>query len=178
MAGGPFLRAMAALGVVAICAGAAAWAAWPRIAALTGIGAGNPLNREVTIAFVANPGKGDPWHFRPMEQDMRLRLGETGIAFYKAENTTARPVSGQAHYSVEPAAADKYLVRIACFCTKAQALGPHETIEMPVTFYVDPSIASDPALKHLKKITLSYTFQEAKTPVRQAAVAVPAATFN
>lgn len=176
---GGLLRAVTALAIVTACVGGASWAAWPQLGQLTGLAAQNPLNRKVTIRFTAAPDAGDPWRFRPLQADMGLRLGETGIAFYEAENTTDHPITGQAQYSVSPASVDGYVVRIACFCTTTQALQPHEKIEMPVTFFVDPSIARDPKMADLKDITLSYTFHEAQTPERQAAVTTaPAAPVN
>ena len=176
---GAFFRAVAALAVVSACAGGAAWAAWPQLGQLTGLAAQNPLNRTVTIRFAAAPENGNPWQFHPLQDQMTVRLGETGIAFYEAETTTDHPITGQAQYSVTPAAVDGYVVRIACFCTSTQALQPHEKIEMPVTFFVDPSIAADPKMSTLKDITLSYTFHEAQTPERQAAVTTaPAAPVN
>lgn len=179
MSGGAFLRTGAALAVVAACAGTAAWAAWPQLSEIAGFGSVNPLDRKMVIDFAAAPEDGNPWHFRPLAARMKLRLGETGIAFYEAENTTDQSLTGQAQYSVSPAAVDKYFVRIACFCTSKQALGPHEKIEMPVTFFVDPALAKDPALAHLKTITLSYTFHAAETPERQvAAVPAPAQPLN
>ncbi len=167
------------LAVLVACAGAVGWAAWPTLGPMTGLVAPNPLNRTVTVTFAADPTPGNPWHFRPMQASMRLRLGETGIAFYEAENTTDRPITGQAQYSVTPAALDRYVVRIACFCTSTQALGPHEKVEMPVTFFVDPAIARDPKLAGVTDLTLSYTFHEAEQPERQAAVSTaPAAPVN
>lgn len=176
---GNLLRAVVALAFVMACVGGGAWAAWPQLGQVTGLAAQNPLNRIVTVRFAAAPQEGNPWHFRPLQDRMHLRLGETGIAFYEAENTTDQPITGQAQYSVTPASVDGYVVRIACFCTTTQALQPHEKIEMPVTFFVDPSIAADPKMTNLKDITLSYTFHEAQTPERQAAVTTaPAAPVN
>ena len=146
------------LAVLVACAGAVGWAAWPTLGPMTGLVAPNPLNRTVTVTFAADPTPGNPWHFRPMQASMRLRLGETGIAFYEAENTTDRPITGQAQYSVTPAALDRYVVRIACFCTSTQALGPHEKVEMPVTFFVDPDLDKNSDLSTIHDITLSYTF--------------------
>ena len=44
---------------------------------------------------------------------------------------------------------------------------PGETVQMPVTFYVDPEIVNDRDGKYVKSITLSYTFYETDLPSEQ-----------
>lgn len=39
-----------------------------------------------------------------------------------------------------------------------QKLRPGEKIDMPVFFYLDPEFATDPRLKRVNNLTLSYTF--------------------
>lgn len=39
-----------------------------------------------------------------------------------------------------------------------QKLRPGEKIDMPVFFYVDPEFATDPRMKNVNHLTLSYTF--------------------
>ena len=55
-----------------------------------------------------------------------------------------------------------------------QVLQPGETVQMPVTFYVDPDIVEDIEAKYIKSITLSYTFHVTDLPSEQAALAQPA----
>ena len=43
-----------------------------------------------------------PWDFKPVQREMTLRIGETGLAFYEAYNPTDRPVAGSASYNVAP----------------------------------------------------------------------------
>ncbi|KAH8873613.1 Cytochrome c oxidase assembly protein COX11, mitochondrial [Schistosoma japonicum] len=50
----------------------------------------------------------------------------------------------------------------ACFCFEEQRLNPHEKVDLPVFFYIDPEINADPWLKRCSQIVLSYTFFEAK----------------
>jgi hypothetical protein len=38
----------------------------------------------------------------PVEREMEMRIGETGLAFYEAYNPTDRPVAGTASYNVAP----------------------------------------------------------------------------
>lgn len=51
-----------------------------------------------------------------------------------------------------------YFNKIQCFCFEEQRLLPHETIEMPVLFYLDPAMLEDRDMRSIERITLSYTF--------------------
>ena len=102
---------------------------------------------------------------------MKLRIGETGLAFYTAHNTSDRVVTGAASFNVAPDVAGGYFTKIQCFCFTQQVLQPGETAEMPVTFYVDPEIVNDTDGVHVSYITLSYTFHEVPTPDSQASLA-------
>ena len=115
--------------------------------------------RIVTIRFDASLARGMAWEFdapRPLD----IVVGESGLAFYKARNTTARPVTGTASFNVSPAKAGVYFSKIDCFCFTAQTLAAGEAAEMPVTFFIDPEIADDPEMDDVETITLSYTFFE------------------
>ena len=80
------------------------------------------------------------------------------MAFFTATNRGAQAVTGTATYNVTPAIAGKYFTKIQCFCFTQQTLKPGETQRMPVIFYVDPKILSDPDTRDVQTITLSYTF--------------------
>ncbi|MGP3698703.1 cytochrome c oxidase assembly protein [Rhodobacter sp. NSM] len=135
------------------------------------------LERTIKVRFDASREAGMPWEFRPLQREMELRIGETGLAFYEAYNPTNRAVAGTASYNVTPDAAGGYFAKIACFCFTEQVLAPGERVEMPVTFYVDPEIVNDPDGRYVHQITLSYTFHETALTEEQAALAArPAET--
>jgi cytochrome c oxidase assembly protein subunit 11 len=67
-------------------------------------------------------------------------------------------VTGQAAFNVTPEALGIYFKKIACFCFDEQTLKPHETVEMPVTFFIDPKMVDDPDTTILNDVTLSYIF--------------------
>lgn len=129
------------------------------------------LEQEVTVRFDASIDRGMPWTFKPQQTAMKLHIGETGLAFFEATNTSDHAVAGQASYNVTPDAAGGYFTKIACFCFTAQILQPGQTVQMPVTFYVDPGIVQDREGKLVTEITLSYTFHEIPLDVAQAALA-------
>ncbi|WP_226689815.1 cytochrome c oxidase assembly protein [Ruegeria arenilitoris] len=128
------------------------------------------LDRKVTVRFDASKAKGMAWEFKPVEREMEVRIGETGLAFYEAHNPTDRPIAGQASYNVAPYSAGGYFQKIACFCFEEQVLQPGERVQMPVTFFVDPEIVEDLEAKYVHTITLSYTFYEIDLPEGYAAL--------
>ena len=134
------------------------------------------LDQTVTVRFDASLDSKMPWEFKPVEREMTLRIGETGLAFYEAYNPSGRPVAGSASYNVAPYQAGGFFSKIQCFCFEEQVLQPGERVMMPVTFYVDPEIVTDRDAKYVHTITLSYTFYEIDLPDGYAAVKPDSAT--
>ncbi len=131
---------------------------------------GRVLDSEIVVRFDANVS-GLPWDFRPEVPQVHVKLGETALVDFVAENTGTRPTAGTATFNVQPAAAGMYFNKIECFCFVEQALQPGERIKMPVQFFVSPDLADDPDLDAAHSITLSYTFfqdAEARQPVARA----------
>lgn len=131
------------------------------------------LDRTVLVRFDASKERGMPWEFKPVQREMEIRLGETGLAFYEAYNPTDRPVAGTASYNVAPFAAGGFFTKIDCFCFEEQVLQPGERVTMPVTFYVDPELIEDDEGKYVNAITLSYTFHETELPEEVASLDAP-----
>jgi|HigsolmetaAR203D_1030402.scaffolds.fasta_scaffold00476_4 cytochrome c oxidase assembly protein subunit 11 len=116
------------------------------------------LDRTMRIRMTADVGRGLPWRFTAETREIELKVGEPGLVYYKAENLSDRPVAGTAVYNVNPNKAGLYFVKVQCFCFDEQVLQPGQQVDMPVYFYVDPSLADDPGMDDVKTITLSYTF--------------------
>lgn len=122
--------------------------------------------RELVIRFNADRSASMQWNFRPQQTAIRLVPGETALAFYTATNPTNEPITGISTYNVIPFEAGQYFNKIQCFCFEEQRLNPHEQVDMPVFFYIDPEFTEDPAMAKVDTITLSYTFFEAKEAER------------
>ena len=119
---------------------------------------GEVLDRTMRVRFDANVDRALPWSFAPVDRMVEVKIGETGLAFFKAENNSDQPVAGTAVFNVVPELAARYFTKIECFCFKEQTLAPGASIEMPVTFFVDPKIVEDDDTRKIGEITLSYTF--------------------
>ncbi|MFT4014379.1 MAG: cytochrome c oxidase assembly protein [Paracoccus sp. (in: a-proteobacteria)] len=163
------------LGVVLVM-GALSWAAVPfygwfcRVTGYGGTtnvaqaGSDHVLDETVRVRFDANVDPGMGWTFRPMQREMKLRIGENAVAYYEAVNNTDRPVTGTASYNVAPDAAGYFFNKIQCFCFSEQTLQPGERIEMPVSFFVDAGMVDDRDAANVRDITLSYTFHRTSSP--------------
>ncbi len=108
------------------------------------------------------------WAFQPVQRQIRLQIGENAVAFYRATNQSDRPLTGTATFNVTPLKAGAYFNKVECFCFTEQTLAPGESVDMPVAFFVDPEIETDPNLNDVKTITLSYTFYPVAKPTRTA----------
>ncbi len=109
-------------------------------------------DREVTIQFLAQVNRGMPWEFRPMENQIKVQLGEVTLTSYYARNHAAQAVTGHAVPSVSPGYAAAYFHKIECFCFVQQHLEAGEEQQMAVRFYIDDELPEE-----VKTITLSYS---------------------
>ena len=131
--------------------------------------------RLVTIRFNADTARDLPWHFKPEQREMTVRVGEMAMAFYNAVNQSDRALVGSSTFNVTPVKAGAYFNKIECFCFEEQLLAPGERADFPVSFFVDPDIVEDRRLDDVSTITLSYTFFARGEGVTEAALTKDAA---
>jgi cytochrome c oxidase assembly protein subunit 11 len=113
--------------------------------------------RILRVGFDANVAPGLDWSFEPESESVRLRTGKTVTVFFRARNLSDRPTAARATFNVTPEVSGGYFDKIACFCFTTQHLGPHESAEWPVVFFLDPALEKDDSMARVDSITLSYT---------------------
>jgi cytochrome c oxidase assembly protein subunit 11 len=118
---------------------------------------------HVGVRFDANVQPGLPWRFEPVQNTVSVAPGAQTRIFYRAQNLSARTITGQAVFNVSPDTVGKYFKKIQCFCFTEQTLKAGQTVDMPVVFFVDPAIKQDPDTRDISEITLSYTFYPVET---------------
>ena len=116
------------------------------------------IDQTIEVRFDAGIGDDLPWRFSPVVRQIEIPIGEETLAFYRAQNLSDRPIVGSSTFNVTPHKAGPYFSKIDCFCFLEQVLQPGQSVDMPVSFFVDPAILDDANTKDLKTITLSYTF--------------------
>lgn len=122
------------------------------------------LGREITVAFTTNVAPNLPWRFVPVQREVKLRLGQETVVFFRAENTSTEDIVGHATFNVTPQRVGIYFKKIECFCFTEERLAAGQSVEMPVTFFVDSRMGDDREDDDVHTITLSYTFFRSKAP--------------
>ena len=128
----------------------------------------------VTVRFDSETATDLPWDFRPLVRSVQVHPGEQREVFFRAVNHSAAPVTGTATFNVTPTKAGIYFDKLQCFCFTEQRLGPGESRDMGVRFFVDPDLLKDPNTTDVHTITLSYTMfrkPDADPPAKPSAAA-------
>lgn len=118
--------------------------------------------KNYTVRFNADTMPNLPWDFKAEQSKIETLTGIRNLVFFSAENTSDKETKGTAIFNVLPAPAAQYFSKIECFCFSEQILKPGETMQFPVSFYIDSKIEQDPLLQDLSVITLSYSFFASK----------------
>ena len=118
------------------------------------------LARKLQVRFDTNV-RDLPWTFTAEQTSQDVRIGETGLAYFKVTNNGKTPITGRAMYNVVPESAGAYFQKLECFCFSDQTIPAGKTIEFPVVYFVDPKYATDFETKGKPEVTLSYTFYPA-----------------
>ena len=116
--------------------------------------------RVMTVRFDSNVGGALPWTFEPETAQMDLRTGKTATVFYKVTNKSDQTITARAVYNIGPPSMGAYFDKISCFCFSDQTLKPHETVDMPVVFFLDPALEKDETMNGVDEVVLSYTFYQ------------------
>lgn len=116
------------------------------------------IDRQVVVRFDSNVDSNLPWRFQPVQREVKVRLGEEKLVFFRATNVSQRPIVGTSTYNVTPETSGPWFNKLQCFCFTEQLLMPGERKEFPLTFFVDPAILKDDDGRNVAEITLSYTF--------------------
>ncbi len=121
------------------------------------------LDQTVLVRFDTNV-RGAPVTFTAEQVSQRVRIGETGLAYFDVTNTSDKPVHVRAGYNVVPEYTGPYFQKLECFCFTTQTIAAGETRQFPMQYFIAPELATDREARGAREITLSYTFYPADDP--------------
>jgi cytochrome c oxidase assembly protein subunit 11 len=127
--------------------------------------------RMLSVSFDANVAPGLDWTFEPESPTIALRTGATATVYFRVHNRSARETAAVAVFNVAPESSGAWFDKVSCFCFSEQHLGPNETAELPVVFFLDPRLEQDHTMNDVAAITLSYTLFAANDAAKPVALA-------
>ena len=107
-------------------------------------------HRILRVGFDANVAPGLEWRLEPEVESIQVRTGKTATVYFRVRNLSDRPTEGHATFNVTPEVSGEYFDKIACFCFTTQHLGPHESAEWPVVFFLDPALEKDQSMARVE----------------------------
>ena len=121
------------------------------------------LERNIEIKFVAKVDDLLEWEFKPIDENITIKIGENKIIEYIGKNISNRTITSTANFLIEPESVKDYLVKSECFCFIEQTLKSGESQIFTMVFYIDPSIDNDDKFDNLKDLVFTYEFSEYKS---------------
>ena len=103
-----------------------------------------------------------PWNFKPVKSEIIVKPGEVTTVEYIVENLGLTDSTGIATFTYFPNQIGSYISKINCFCYDAQTLKAKEKNKFTLVLLVDPEVTKDSKTKHIKKVTIQFTFFDYK----------------
>ena len=92
------------------------------------------------------------WSFAPETPQINLRTGETATVYFKVTNHVDRATAAQAMFNVTPGQRRRLFRQDLLFLLSPSRIsGPHETVEMPVVFFLDPALEKDETMDGIER---------------------------
>jgi cytochrome c oxidase assembly protein subunit 11 len=119
-------------------------------------------SRTLKVYFTTTIHSGLKFKFIPLQRYIEIHPGERKLIYFYAENQSGQEMTVQAIPSITPMDGARFLKKTECFCFTQQYFFKGEKADMPVYFFVEPSISKD-----IKELTLSYTLFNASAYVKK-----------
>lgn len=95
------------------------------------------INKDLRIKFTGHVSNASVLELEILQKEVILRYGESTLVFYRIYNPMGHDVTCFGLYFVYPDEASANIHKIQCFCYNDMVIKAHETVDLPILFYVD-----------------------------------------
>ena len=118
--------------------------------------------QPITINLLTSVHPNLIWEFKAVKPKIFVKPGEVTIVEYTVENLGNEEATGVATFAYFPNQYGAYISKINCFCYDAQTLKSKEKEKYSLVMFIDPEVTKDSKTKHVKEITIQFTFFDYK----------------
>ena len=118
--------------------------------------------QPITINLLTSVHPNLIWEFKAVKPKIFVKPGEITIVEYTVENLGNEEATGVATFAYFPNQYGAYISKINCFCYDAQTLKSKEKDKYSLVMFIDPEVTKDSKTKHVKEITIQFTFFDYK----------------
>ena len=90
-------------------------------------GSDKVIDQSVVVRFDTNI-RDLPWTFTAEQTSQTVKIGQTGLAYFKVTNNGPTALTGHAVYNVTPDQAGAYFQKLECFCFTDQTIPAGKTV--------------------------------------------------
>lgn len=92
--------------------------------------------------------------FQVLQRHIYTSPGDLTLVFFHMENYSSNNFSGVTIYTISPFYLSYYVQKIQCFCFEELQIQSHQSLELPVIFYIDPLVEN----ANWYSLTVEYIF--------------------
>ena len=118
--------------------------------------------QPITINLLTSVHPNLSWEFTPIKPTIFVKPGEVTTVEYMVKNLGDKETTGVATFAYFPNQYGAYISKINCFCYDAQTLKSKEKDKYSLVMFIDPEVTKDSKTKHVKEITIQFTFFDYK----------------
>jgi len=94
-----------------------------------------------------------PLEVTSLQKVIYMQRDETSMVFCRCYNPSEERLNILSVAIISPVEAIPYVVKLQCFCFEEFTIGPYETVDLPIVFFLDSDCPSD-----IDSIYLDYLF--------------------
>ena len=118
---------------------------------------GQEIRNYFCVVFFSRVSNFTLLEFISLQESILVNSGEPVLVFFRLYNPLGVDITGISMYFVYPSNLALFVSKVQCFCFDLLQIKTHESVELPIIFYIDSTIESDNIVFY-STIYLSYVF--------------------
>lgn len=98
---------------------------------------------QISIKFITHVSNASLVEFISLQEEMIVQAGESSLIFFRIYNPSMYQITCISMYYIFPGEASPYVSKIQCFCFDQLRINGHESVELPVLYYIERSLLQD-----------------------------------